>query len=167
MLTDQQHQDRLRTYHRILKLKWMNGLPKRVQNVIAAYGSDQKHFTKSTLIADIKSGIFLQTAINPGPKTVDIIENHFGIATPKETITGVAVRANGKLYKLPKPNRHHHVLGLIHKETKKEVFAEEEGFITSLGRYVNRKEAYRIAKAANQFLPRHFNSGELYSECVW
>lgn len=87
-----------------------------------------------------------------------------------ETIVGVASYAYGKLYQLPKPYRHHDLLDIMYKERGEveQVAADEEGFYTSLGRYVNREEGLVIAKQANQILAeRHNHPTELYSESVW
>lgn len=64
---------------RILNLSWMDKFPKRVQNVIASYGSQKSFFNKTTLIKDIKSGEFLKRAENAGPKTIEIIKLHLNI----------------------------------------------------------------------------------------
>lgn len=88
----------------------------------------------------------------------------------QETIVGVASKAYGKLYQLPKPNRHHNLLDIMFAEQKGEtqVYADEEGFTTSTGRYVNREEALIIAEKANQIISeRHVRGDELYSESVW
>lgn len=88
----------------------------------------------------------------------------------QETIVGVAAKAYGKLYQLPKPNRHHHLLDIMYKEKNEafQVAADEEGFITSTGRYVNREEGLVIAEKANQVIAeRHRPGSELYSESVW
>lgn len=88
----------------------------------------------------------------------------------QETIVAVASKAYGKLYQLPKPNRHHNLLDLMYAENNGafQVAADEEGFITSTGRYVNREEGYLIAQQANQIIAeRHRPGDELYSESVW
>lgn len=66
-------------FNSILKRAWVVGLPTRVRNVIAAYGSDKINFTRNMLITDIKSGDFERRAINAGPKTVAIIKRHLNI----------------------------------------------------------------------------------------
>lgn len=63
----------------ILRRSWMVGLPARVQNVIAAYGSEKINFSKNMLIKDIQSGDFLKRAMNAGDKTVEIIKQHLKI----------------------------------------------------------------------------------------
>jgi len=84
-----------------------------------------------------------------------------------EFITGVAIVADGKLFQLPKPKRHHHCIELAAKQLGKSVSNGTQGFMTSTGRYVLREEALIIAKAANQLLPRHQHPRELFSESLW
>lgn len=84
-----------------------------------------------------------------------------------EFITGVAIVTNGKLFQLPKPNRHHHCIELAARQLNKPVSDGTQGFMTSTGRYVLREEALTIAKAANQLLPRHKHPRELFSESLW
>ena len=43
----------------------------------------------------------------------------------------------------------------------------ESGFVTSTGRFVDRHEAFRIAKAAGQLLERAHGGPQLFSEDVW
>ena len=153
-------------FNRILKLKWMEGLPIRVQNAIAAYGCEQIVFNKNKFIADVKKGKFLREGVNVGPKTIEIIENHLGFKNSKETIEGVAIIQDGVLYQMPKPKRHHHLIEHIFKETGKTVYGEQ-GFITSTKRFVTRTEGLEVAKKANQLLPRHSHEYHLFSESVW
>ncbi len=84
-----------------------------------------------------------------------------------ETIEGVGIVVEGKLYTLPRPNRHHHVIHLIYQETGEEVITDSQGFVTSSGRYVEREEALEIARNAGQLLPRHFHKTQLFSVSVW
>jgi hypothetical protein len=42
-----------------------------------------------------------------------------------------------------------------------------QGFMTSTGRFVDRREAWTIAEAAGQILPRARHSGCLYSEDIY
>lgn len=44
---------------------------------------------------------------------------------------------------------------------------ENQGFLTSKGRYVNRQEAWVIAEAARQILPHARHPGTLYSEDLY
>ena len=47
------------------------------------------------------------------------------------------------------------------------VFNESQGFLTNLNRYVNRKEAWVIAKEANQIKQQSGGYGILYSEDLY
>lgn len=83
---------------------------------------------------------------------------------------------NGELWSLPAPARHNH---LIHAWSSSRprvngapAFCNPEsfGFLTSSGRYVERREAKDIAEAAGQVLNipgRSSQLPELYSEDVW
>lgn len=84
-----------------------------------------------------------------------------------EFITGVAIVTDGKLFQLPKPNRHHHCIELAARQLNKPVSDGTQGFMISTGRYVLREEALTIAKAANQLLPRHQHPRKLFSESLW
>ncbi len=86
-----------------------------------------------------------------------------------EFIVGVAIVVDGLRYELPMPKRHHHCIHLAWEDSGKSkmVVCESQGFITSLGRYVDRKEALIIARNAGQLLKRHFHATELFSESVW
>lgn len=42
-----------------------------------------------------------------------------------------------------------------------------QGFVTSTGRFVDRKEALAIAKAAGQIIKKQGNANNLYSEDLW
>ena len=93
--------------------------------------------------------------------------------THSEIILRAAVRWKGGVWSLPAPRRHGDVLMFMD-----EMFASsepgmdgEQGFLTSHGRFVGRRIAYRIAVNAGQF-----GNGpgggpdqrdELYSEDVW
>ena len=79
----------------------------------------------------------------------------------------VAVRYAGKVYSLPAPNRHHHVLRLIHAEHGK-TFPNIQGFLDNRGKFLRRGHALRVALAANHVLdPPSVRGGRLYSEDLW
>lgn len=44
---------------------------------------------------------------------------------------------------------------------------QSQGFITNLGRYIDRKEGFKIATAANQINKKHGNPTKLFSEDMW
>ena len=76
----------------------------------------------------------------------------------------------GKLYALPKPNRHHHVLKLIHEDGVEWIGYCWQGFLDHTGKFIGRQEAVKIATRAGQIgiirpktSPKHL----LFSEDVW
>jgi hypothetical protein len=84
-------------------------------------------------------------------------------------ITHVAVRFQEKVYSLPEPNRHHDVIILIAKETGVSYVdskGEDQGFLDSSGRYLNRKQALLNARLHNQIKGTIIHN-ELYSENLW
>ena len=81
-------------------------------------------------------------------------------------IVGVAIKFKGKLYTLPRPNRHHNVIKMIVEETHGPVHENEQGFVTDVGRFLTREEAVRYAIASGQ-LPTIFRRERLFSEDLW
>lgn len=76
--------------------------------------------------------------------------------------------ANGVVYSLPPPARHHNVNWLMHDQgisTMHSVVVQ--GFLLSDGRFVDRREAKKVAVACGQQIARHMDLDELYSEDAW
>jgi hypothetical protein len=89
-------------------------------------------------------------------------------AEPDETILRAAIQADGNVYHLLPPARHHNVLHFFKLGTK----LHDQGFLTSRGRYVDREEALKIATAAGQLnglreKPGSYRGPELFSEDLW
>ncbi|CDX54579.1 p063 [Mesorhizobium plurifarium] len=84
----------------------------------------------------------------------------------QETIVAVAVRYEGLTVSLPAPARHHNVLHPLFDLTGKVLGGQDQGFLTSKGRFVNRFEAARIAVRAKQIVEPRWPP-DLYSEDVW
>jgi hypothetical protein len=99
-------------------------------------------------------------------------------------ITHVAIKFQGRIWSLPRPYRHHHVLRSIHflvtefgeytKETidrdKDDVGGgDNQGFLDATGAYLTRKQAMIVAMANGQITkPGHPTIEDtLYSEDVW
>lgn len=93
-----------------------------------------------------------------------------GKGKPDEFIVAAAIH-HGGIISLPKPARHHTILQTLDTEMQigGVINPQQQGFITSTGRYVNRTEAWYIALAAGQITRK--TSGEdtpnLYSEDLW
>lgn len=83
-------------------------------------------------------------------------------------ITHVAIKLNGIIHSLPKPNRHHHIIRQIYEETGKPVRGKDiQGFLDNEGNFLSRIEAMKVAVEANQILENSLVLSELYSENLW
>jgi hypothetical protein len=86
-------------------------------------------------------------------------------------ITHVAIRFEGKVWSLPAPNRHHHVIRHIAEETGAryvDAHDEDQGFLDESGRYLNRKQALVSALLNEQVKdPSKIRLNMLFSEDVW
>ena len=84
-------------------------------------------------------------------------------------IVSCAFRIGSKVITLPPPNRHHHFFSkFIFTDEDFEIM--EQAFITNEGKFVNREEAFIIAKNAGQLLPRKedgYQGDSLFSEDLW
>jgi hypothetical protein len=86
-----------------------------------------------------------------------------------ETIERAAVFYNGTIYSVPRPGRHHTVI----REMAAQGLPDEawqlanQGFETSTGRFVGRREAVGIARAAGQIIREPTPPDMLTSEDVW
>lgn len=70
-------------------------------------------------------------------------------------------------YTQPSPARHHHILHSMPPDANGYTLDVEQGFLTSTGRYVGRREAMGIAVAAGQVSPSKVRSPSLFSEDLW
>ena len=83
-----------------------------------------------------------------------------------ERIVSVAISAFGIIASLPAPARHGDVLRKLHDFNPMLLGPDTQGFLTSAGRYVNRRDAAAIALAAGQ-TGGLINAPDLYSEDLW
>lgn len=83
-------------------------------------------------------------------------------------ITHVAIIWKGKLYSLPKPNRHHHIIHMIHLDTGDMGIFGDQGFLDDKGIFLCRACALLHAQACNQII-RDIRPKDcwLYSENIW
>lgn len=86
-----------------------------------------------------------------------------------ETIDRAAICYNGVIYSVPRPGRHHTVIQrMVHDGLPTEAMRlPNQGFVTSSGRFVDRYEAARIARAAGQIVREPTPPDMLTSEDVW
>jgi hypothetical protein len=92
-----------------------------------------------------------------------------GNAKMNERIVAAAICYDGIVYSVPPPGRHHTIAHHMGRNGLACEQQREQGFLTSLGRYVNREEACRIAQTAGQLEGRKKtgSSHALYSEDLW
>lgn len=86
-----------------------------------------------------------------------------------ETIEKAAVThpAHGGVYGVDRPKRHADAIAWARSCGVDEVGGFRQGFLTSGGRFVDRKEALKLATAAGQMKNTPHPSGDLFSEDVW
>jgi hypothetical protein len=84
-----------------------------------------------------------------------------------EKIERAAIQQKGVVYSVPAPGRHHHVIQIMDEQHGLGPEAQhDQGFYTSMGRFVGRIEAVDIAKAAGQITEPRWPP-QLYSEDLW
>jgi hypothetical protein len=81
--------------------------------------------------------------------------------------TAAIIGADGEIWTLPRPARHHTVIAAMVEAGEKTPIRGEQGFILSDGRFAPRKAALRIAKKANQIKKKCGCEGLLFSEDIW
>lgn len=84
-----------------------------------------------------------------------------------EKIDRAAIRHNGDVYVVLRPGRHHHIIRDMHARGLSAKATREQGFVTTTGRFVDRREAAAIAKAAGQIKEKTGPDDVLFSEDVW
>ena len=88
----------------------------------------------------------------------------------REKIVSAAIRGKvNETYTLPPPNRHANIREMMQKDGIKSFTEFTDGFITDSRRFVNRLEAYKIARKANQILPFALDlpGSSLTTEHLW
>ncbi len=85
-----------------------------------------------------------------------------------ETIVAAAIFHDGVTYWVMPPGRHHNVCHLMIEQGLTTDTMRLQGFVTSTGRFVDRREAAVIARNAGQLLLVKTNPTDLlFSEDVW
>lgn len=75
------------------------------------------------------------------------------------------LQEDGSIYSLPKPHRHPDII--IDMASKGLRYGGQQGFILDNGEFVNRVEALKIAKAADQVIRKDDLTNQLYTEDLW
>jgi hypothetical protein len=87
-----------------------------------------------------------------------------------ERIVRAAIRVGVAVISVPRPGRHHHVISLAAENAIEVGSQNEQGFLTSEGRFVDRAEGLLIAQAANQIGMKDGETSNphlLFSEDLW
>jgi hypothetical protein len=86
-----------------------------------------------------------------------------------ETIERAAILYNGTIYSVPRPGRHHTVIRMMARDNfpNEAMALKNQGFVTSTGRFVDRYEGAKIARAAGQIIREPTPPDMLTSEDVW
>lgn len=85
-------------------------------------------------------------------------------------ILGVCILYNGKIYNLPKPNRHHNVIQEIAKINGVGINGpDKQGFYSKDIAFIGRTFAMQIALQTKQLKrkPGGYTGDELFSEDLW
>lgn len=86
----------------------------------------------------------------------------------QERIVAAAVRFEGQTFSMLPPARHGEVLRLMWTIFGDEYIGkEEQGFVTSRHRFVDRDTGKNIARSAGQLLPTASPHAHLFSEDLW
>lgn len=84
----------------------------------------------------------------------------------REIIVAAAISHNGLICTMPQPARHHHIIHTLHRSEYSLPVSSEEGFLTSEGRFVDRKKAAELSIKAGQIDQLRWPP-YLYSEDLW
>jgi hypothetical protein len=86
------------------------------------------------------------------------------VLPPHECIKYADIRWNGEVWL---GQRHDMIMKAIRAVERVQKVVGDQGFVTSTGRFVDRKEAGRIAIAAGQITALKFQKHDLFSEELW
>ena len=86
-------------------------------------------------------------------------------------LTHVAIRFQGKVWSLPRPYRHHHIMGMIRhldpSVDRVDAHGDDQGFLDASGRYLRRPPALVSARLNGQLKNEKIIGGVLTSEDLW
>lgn len=84
-------------------------------------------------------------------------------------IVAAALKRGELVYSIPRPARHGDIMRLVdenHGESHRPFLPDEQGFLTSEGKFVSRRRAAAIAIDEGQITDTQWGD-ELYSEDLW
>jgi len=84
-----------------------------------------------------------------------------------QQITYVAIKRHGKIFCLPKPYRHHHIIRMMVEICGiPEPIRDEQGFMSNVGEFFTREEAAELALLNGQ-IKKLKTPPKLFSEDIW
>lgn len=85
-----------------------------------------------------------------------------------ETINYAAIVVDGRVWAVPRPGRHHDVIRWYCERTGAPRIPphSEQGFLTSTGRFIGRREAFLVALRSGQ-IGADEKPRQLHSEDLW
>lgn len=83
------------------------------------------------------------------------------------TVEAAAIRRDRRVWSLPPPARHHHIMDYMIERGVQPPINREQGFVLSNGEFVDRTEARLVAASAGQLLSTASKGSLLFSEDVW
>lgn len=84
-----------------------------------------------------------------------------------EIIVRAAIKSDdGAIYSVPQPGRHHNIIALMVDIGHSKPIRGVQGFVTSSGKFVDRREAAKIAFESGQ-IKKETQPITLYSEDLW
>lgn len=92
------------------------------------------------------------------------------LKSPQMRIVSAAIWREGLIFSVPAPARHHTVMKTMFDQgivVKGEAEVDNQGFLTSTGHFLDRREAARVATAARQIIFKTSPEYLLFSEDVW
>lgn len=92
----------------------------------------------------------------------------FGRTKPEKVLAAAVKHPSGMVYTALNPGRHHHVIRFMSALKVSGISnTRRQGFITTHGRFVDRRDGLSMAERNRQIVKKHPAPWELYSEDMW
>lgn len=76
----------------------------------------------------------------------------------------------GRIFAVDRPGRHHHIINTVGElalATATQIGDAIQGFVTTKGRFVDRREGLRLAERSKQLIRKTQPADQLFSEDLW
>jgi hypothetical protein len=102
------------------------------------------------------------------PDGMPVMEDKPEEETPSETVVAAACLRNGLIYSVPRPGRHGDIIRLMcDNGCEAPIIRSKQGFISSDGRFLTRREAFVLACRSGQLQEDEKKDAILVSEDLW